>query len=191
MVVVSALTRSINGTEVPAQGLWTFDPGHTEAAFEGRHLMVSTVRGRFDRVSGWVEVAEKPEASRGELTIETGSLSSGSKDRDDHLKSADWLDVERHPRITFRSTGGEFVTGSNWRVFGELTIKGITHSIEACATFGGGSVDPWGHEKIGFTVTAEIDRRLWDMRWNMPLDAGGWVVSQHVWLTANVEAIRA
>jgi polyisoprenoid-binding protein YceI len=123
-------------------GIWEFDPGHTEAAFAGTHLMINTVRGRFDRVSGWLEVADQPEESRGELVIETASLTSGSRDRDVHLKGRDWLDVERFPRITFRSTGLEFVTGRTWRLQGDLTIKDIAHPVEARATFGGGAVDP-------------------------------------------------
>ncbi len=118
MAVVSALTRSVDGTEVPAPGARKFDTGHTEAAFAGTHLMVTTMRGRFDRVSGWLEVTEKPEESRGELVIETASLTSGFRDRDEHLKSQEWLDVEHHPRITFRSTGLEFVTGRTWRLNG-------------------------------------------------------------------------
>src|SRR5437899_7635245 len=100
MAVVSPLTRSVSGTEVPAAGAWKFDTGHTEAAFAGTHLMVNTVRGRFDRVSGWLEVAEKPEESRGELLIEAASLTSGFRDRDEHLKGPELLDVEHHPRIT-------------------------------------------------------------------------------------------
>jgi polyisoprenoid-binding protein YceI len=184
------LTWSAVGSEVPAAGTWKFDPGHTEAAFAGTHLMINTVRGRFDRVSGWLEVAEQPEESRGELVIETSSLSSGFRDRDEHLKSREWLDVEHFPQIAFRSTGLEFVTGRSWRLQGQLTIKGITQAIEARVTFGGGAVDPWGNEKIGFAVEAEIDRELWDLRWNLPLDKGGWVVSRRVWLSVNVEAVR-
>jgi polyisoprenoid-binding protein YceI len=190
MALVSPLTRSAVGSEVPDPGIWKFDPGHTEAAFAGTHLMINKVRGRFDQVSGWLEVAEQPEESRGELVIETASLTSGSRDRDEHLKSPEWLDVEHFPRITFRSTGLEFVTGRTWRLLGELMIKGITHTIEARATFGGGVIDPWGNEKIGFVVTAEIDRELWDLRWNLPLGSGGWVVSRRVWLSVNVEAVR-
>src|ERR1700730_18329883 len=82
------------------------------------------------------------------------------------------------------------VTGSTCRLHGELTIRRITHPVDAHATFGGSSVDPWGNEKIGFSVTAEIDRELWDLCWNLPLDMGGWVVSRRVWLTVNVEAVR-
>ncbi|MDQ6917731.1 MAG: YceI family protein [Candidatus Dormibacteraeota bacterium] len=185
------LTRSIAGTEVPAAGLWAFDAGHTEAAFAGTHLMINRVRGRFDRVTGWLDVAENPERSKGELVIDTRSLTSGFRDRDEHLKSGEWLDVDNHPRILYRSTGLEFVAGRVWRLAGDLTVKDITHPVEARATFGGGSVDPWGHEKIGFAVAAEMDRELWDLRWNLPLDAGGWVVSRRVWLTVNVEAVRA
>src|SRR5207247_1073048 len=129
MALDSPLTWSVVGSEVPAAGVWKFDPGHTEAAFAGRHLMTNTVWGRFGRVSGRLEVAEQPEESRGELVIETASLTSGSPDRDEHLKSRDWLDVEHFPWITFRSTGLEFITGRTWRLQGELTIKNIAHPI--------------------------------------------------------------
>jgi polyisoprenoid-binding protein YceI len=190
MAIDSRLTRSVAGTEVPTPGLWEFDPGHTEATFAGTHLMINTVRGRFDRVAGRLEVAEEPRESRGELLIETSSLTSGFQDRDEHLKGPEWLDVEHFPQISFRSTALDFVTASTWRLFGKLTIKGITHPIEARASFGGGFVDPWGNEKIGFAVAAEIDRELWNLRWNLPLDSGGWVVSRRVWLSVDVEAIR-
>lgn len=190
MAVASPLTCSVAGTQVPTVGVWEFDPGHTEAAFAGTHLMMNTVRGRFEGVSGRLEVAERPEASWGELLIESSSLTSGFGDRDKHLKGPEWLDVERYPQITFRSRGLEFVTSGTWQLFGDLTIKGITHPIEARASFGGGFTDPWGNEKIGFAITAEIDREQWDLRWNLPLDSGGWVVSRRVWLNVDVEAVR-
>ncbi|TMC78664.1 MAG: YceI family protein [Chloroflexi bacterium] len=183
------LVRVVNGRLVPAAGVWEFDPGHTEAAFEGRHLMVTRIRGRFTRIEGRLLMADLPEESVAELKIDSASVDSGFRDRDDHLKSSDWFDVERYPTIVFRSGELNHVTGNHWKAKGELTIKAITRPIELDVEFAGAVTDPWGNSKIGAVVTATVDRHAWDLRWNMPLDAGGVVVGTPIQLTVNVEAV--
>ncbi len=183
------LVRVVNGRLVPAPGIWEFDQGHTEVAFEGRHLMVTKIRGRFTRFDGRLLMADIPEESVAEIKIDSTSVDSGFKDRDDHLKSPDWFDVERHPTITFRSGELSHVSGNHWKAKGQLTIKAMTRPIDLDVEFTGAVTDPWGNSKIGAVVTATVDRETWDLRWNMPLDAGAVVVGTQIQLTVNVEAV--
>ena len=189
MAVATELVRIVDGKLVPAPGVWEFDVGHTEVGFEGRHLKVNRVRGRFARFSGHLVVADVPEESTALLEIEAASVESGFKDRDDHLRSADWFDIERHPIITFRSNQISHVSGSHWSASGELTVKGITRPVEVSVDFGGATTDPWGNAKIGAVVKAEVDREEWGLTWNMPLGAGGFVVDRTVWLRIDAEAV--
>jgi polyisoprenoid-binding protein YceI len=189
MAIDKYLVRTVAGRQVAVSGTWDFDPGHTEITFEGRHLMVSRIRGRFDRFHGRLHVAEIPEESVAELVIEADSVASGFEDRDAHLRSPDWFDVERHPTITFRSIGLSHVDGDRWRAAGELTVRGVNRPIEVQAEFHGAVRDPWGGDRMGFVVTAEVDREAWGLTWNQRLDAGGVVVGRTVRLAANVEAV--
>ena len=183
------LVRIVDGNLVPVPGTWEFDPGHTEVGFEGRHLVVTRVRGRFNKFVGRLIVAAKPEESVAELVIDAASVESGFKDRDEHLRSPDWFDVERHPTITFRSGRLSHATGSHWKAEGELTLKGITRPVELDVEFSGAVNDPWGNSKIGATVTGKVDRHQFDLLWNLPLGAGGVVAARSVQLTVNVEAV--
>jgi polyisoprenoid-binding protein YceI len=189
MAVSTQLVRIVDGRLVPVPGIWEFDPGHTEVSFEGRHLTVTRVRGRFRRFSGRLIVAEVPEASIAELAIEASSIDSGFKDRDEHLESDDWFDAERYPTIIFRSRGISHVSGNRWQAGGELTIKDISRPIDVQIEFAGAVSDPWGNPKIGAAVRAEVDREAWGLDWNMPLNAGGFVVGRTVQLIVDVEAV--
>ncbi|HEX7263373.1 MAG TPA: YceI family protein [Candidatus Dormibacteraeota bacterium] len=189
MAISTELVRIEDGHLVPIPGVWEFDTGHTEVSFEGRHLKVNRVRGRFTRFSGRLIVTEIPEQSSAELDIQAGSLESGFTDRDGHLKSADWFDVERFPTISFRSSSIQHVSGNLWTASGSLTAKEITGTIEMSVEFGGATIDPWGNAKIGAIVKSQVDREAWGMKWNLPLDAGGFVVDRMVWLRVDVEAV--
>ena len=189
MAVMTELVRVVDGKLVPVPGVWEFDAGHTEVGFEGRHLKVNRVRGRFTRFSGRVVVAEVPEESTAQLEIDAASVESGFRDRDDHLRSGDWFDVERHPAISFLSDRLSHVSGSLWAAAGQLTVKGVTRPIELSVEFGGATTDPWGNGKIGAVVKAEVDREEWGLIWNMPLGAGGFVVDRTVWLRVDAEAV--
>ena len=181
--------RIVDGRAVPVAGTWEFDSGHTEVAFEGRHLMVSTIRGSFRRFSGRIHVADKPEESRAELTIEAASVESGFKDRDDHLRSADWFDVARYPTIHFQSNGIRHVSGKRWRASGNLTIREVGRRVEIDIEFGGATIDPWGHQKIGGIVRATVNRQDFGLNWNMPLKAGGILVGNEIRLIVSGEAV--
>lgn len=151
-------TRTVAGREFPAVGRWQFDVGHSRVGFGGRHLMVAKVRGIFKEFNGAIQIADVPEESSAELTVAAASLESGFKDRDDHLRSADFLDVERYPTITFRSTSLRHRAGAQWEAAGDLTIRGITRPVVLDIEFGGAVADPWGNEKIGLTATTQINR---------------------------------
>ncbi|MCA1667860.1 MAG: YceI family protein, partial [Thermomicrobia bacterium] len=164
------MTRTVAGQDFPAAGIYQFDVDHARVGFEGRHLMVAKVRGVFTDFSGAIRIADVPEESSAELTIAAASIASGFKDRDDHLRSADFLDVEQHPTITFRSTSLRHHAGERWEAAGDMTIRGITRLVVLDIEFGGIVADPWGNEKIGLTATAQINREEWGLTWNMALE---------------------
>ena len=183
-------TRLVDGRLVPAVGRWQVDPGHTLVGFEGRHLMISRIRGSFRRFSGWLEMAEIPEESQAELVVQAASVESGFRDRDVHLRSADWFDADRYPVIRFVGKQIRHLDHSRWQSSGELTIRGITRTVDVTIEFEGGTTDPWGSQKIGALITATINREDYGMTWNMPLATGGLVVSKDVQITIAVEAVR-
>jgi polyisoprenoid-binding protein YceI len=171
-------------------GLWTIDPTHTTIGFSARHAMVAKVRGRFTAFSGTLNLdGSNPAASRAELTIETASITTENADRDGHLKSADFLDVEGFPTITFTSTSVQ-AQGSTFIVTGDLTIKGSTRSVPVTFELLGVGGDPWGGTRIGFEGEAEISRKDFGLTWNVALETGGVLVSDNVKLQLDVEAIK-
>ena len=176
-------------TVLPATGTWSIDPSHSEVGFSVRHLGISKTRGRMGVFAGDVVVAERPEDSRVEVTIDAGSVDTKDAKRDEHLRSADFFDVEAHPEWTFRSTG---VTGSgsDWTVEGELTIAGTTRPVVLAAELVGQERDPWGNDRVGFRATTEIDREDWALTWNAALETGGLLVGKTVKVELDVEAIR-
>ena len=166
-------------------GTWTIDPTHTVLGFVARHLMVTKVRGSFTDVAGTVVVAENVADSTAEVTIKTASVQSGTADRDAHLRSGDFFDVEQFPEMTFRSTSfdGETLTG-------DLTIKGVTKPVTLDVEFGGVATDPWGNEKAAFEATGEIDRTDWGLTWNANLEKGGVLVSEKIKLALDVQLAK-
>jgi polyisoprenoid-binding protein YceI len=177
-------------TGLPAPGTWTIDPGHADVGFLGRHLMFTKVRGRFTGVTGSVVIAEDPRESSVHVEIDMASVSSGSKDRDDHLKSADLFDVARYPTATFRSTEVWWTEGPQAEVQGDLTIHGVTRPVVLDVEFSGAITDPWGGERAVFSASTEIDREDWDLTWNMALETGGILVSKRIRIEIDVETVR-
>lgn len=169
-------TRTIESRQVPAAGTWVIDPTHTTIGAVARHLMVTKVRGHFSSFSGTINVAEKPEDSTVEITMDAASITTGTEDRDNHLRSADFLNVEEYPALTFRSTSVE-ANGETWKLTGDLTIRDITHPIVLDLEFLGVANDPWGNAKAAFGATAELERKKWGLTWNVPLAQGGVLVS--------------
>jgi polyisoprenoid-binding protein YceI len=184
------LSRTVDTSEVPSAGRWEIDPAHTSAEFVGRHLMVTKVRGSFQNVSGSIVVADDPLESEVEVVIDAASLSTGAADRDGHLKSADFFDVESYPEIRFVSTS---VTpdGSSWKLEGDLTIKDVTKSVVLDFDFVGLVDDPWGNSKAAFSASTEILREDWGLNWNVALESGGLLVSKKIVIEIEVQASPA
>jgi polyisoprenoid-binding protein YceI len=182
-------TRLVDGVEVPAAGTWRLDPGHAEVAFVGRHFGLTRIRGRFTDVAGTVEIGEDLARSTVEVSIGTASVSSGDERRDAHLRSADFLDVERHPRATFRSTAVE-VHGAQAVVVGDLTLVGRTAPVSLEVTYLGHVADPWGDDRIVLSARGRLDREVWGLTWNVVLEAGGLLVSKELAIEIDLELVR-
>jgi polyisoprenoid-binding protein YceI len=172
--------RIVQGIEAPAPGTWEIDPAHSELAFVARYLMVTKVRGVFREFSGTLHIAEKPEDSWVEVTIQAASIDTSTPDRDKHLRSADFLDVERFPELGFKSTKVELTGDTGLQVTGDLTIRDVTKPVVLDAEFQGMAKDPWGGTRAAFSATTEIDREEFGASWNVALEAGGWLVSKKV-----------
>ena len=184
-----APTRALDGVELPAPGTWVIDPLHTSLGFEARHAAVTRMRGRFRSSSGHFTIAERPEDSSVEITIDAASIDTIHPTADEHLRGEGFLDVEHHPELTFRSTSVRHVGGDRWEVTGDLTIRGITKPITLDAILNGVVAMSYGPKaKLGFTATGTFDRRDYGMEMNIPLPGGGVVVGNEVRLTLDVEA---
>lgn len=171
-------------------GTWTIDPSHSDVSFAVRHLMVSKVRGSFTRFSGELRIGEDAASSSVAATIDMASIDTRDHDRDAHLRSADFFDVERYPTMTFRSTGvhGD---GADFVVSGDLELHGITRSVELAVEVNGVTADPWGATRAGFSAATEINRRDFGIDLHMPLDGGGAVVGDKVRVQLEIEAVLA
>jgi polyisoprenoid-binding protein YceI len=173
---------------------WQLDPAHTSVEFAVKHMMFTTVRGRFKTFTGTVHADESdPSKSRVEVEIDAASIDTGVADRDAHLRSADFLDVEEYPKIRFRSTrvsGNRRKEGDRFAVTGDLEIRGASMPVELTVTFEGIGKDPWGKQRAGFAAKAEIDRHDWGLRWNQALEAGGVLVGQKVRIEIEAQAVK-
>jgi polyisoprenoid-binding protein YceI len=166
-------------------GIWNVDASHSEVGFVARHLMVSKVRGQFKDFSAVVTLAHPFELSSVEATVQMASIDTNSADRDTHVKSGDFFDVENHPVMTFKSTK---VTDD--ALEGLLTIKGTTKPVSFDLDFGGVSADPWGGTRAGFEATAEINRKDFDLSWNVAIEGGGVLVGEKVKITLDIQLVQ-
>ena len=170
---------------------WTIDTAHTNVGFVARHLGLSKVRGQFTSFRGEVEGdLEDLTSVRGRVEVDMASVDTGNSDRDAHLKSADFFDVEKHPTMVFETKRVE-KADDTYKVLGDLTIKGITKPVELEYEHGGDSVDPYGNHKIGGTLTATVNRRDWGLDWNIRLDAGGLLVSEKIKLEIDFQLAKS
>ena len=173
---------------------WQLDPAHTSVEFSVKHMMMTTVKGRFKEVKGTITVdADEPDHSAVEVEVAVASLDTGVADRDAHLRSGDFFDAGKYPKITFRSRRVEGSTeqeGSRFRLTGVLTIRDTPMEVELDCVFGGRGRDPWGGERIGFSATGEVDRRDWGLRWNQSIESGGVLVANRVKLEIEVQFVR-
>jgi polyisoprenoid-binding protein YceI len=171
-------------------GDYTIDTAHSRIGFVARHAMVTKVRGQFADYTATAHVdTENPAASSAEVTIDVASINTGSPDRDGHLRSPDFFDVEKYPTITFRSTDVQR-DGQEWTVIGDLTIKDVTKPVTIVFEETGTAVDPFGNTRVGFEGSVTVNRKDWGLTWNAALETGGVLVSDKVTLEFDISAIK-
>lgn len=176
-------------SDLPAAGTYDIDASHTHVGFAVKHFGLSKVRGEFQQVEGTITIADPAESSSVSVTIPADSFNSRDEGRDTHIKSADFLDAETYPSLTFVSTGLR-QDGDEWVVTGDLTIHGVTNSVELETEFEGALDDPFGLERIAFSAETEIDRTEFGLTWNQALETGNLVVGKKVKISLEVEAVR-
>jgi polyisoprenoid-binding protein YceI len=184
-----SVLRTHDDRVVPVAGVYNVDPAHTSVEFVARHMMITKVRGRFSEVKGQITIAENPEESHVEVEIATASLSTGNDMRDEHLRSAEFFDVERFPTMTFRSTSVRALSDSTWELAGELTVRDTTRQVTLDADFEGADVSPMGDERIGFSAATEVNREDFGMTANVALETGGVLVGKTARIEIDVEAV--
>ena len=169
---------------------WKIDPAHTGVEFAVKHMMIATVKGRFTDVAGTVTIDEAdPAASKVDITINAASLDTREPQRDTHLRSGDFFDVEKYPTLTFRSTRIEG-NAPEFKLTGDLTIHGVTRPITLDVTHEGRGKDPWGGERVGYSATGKLKRSEYGLTWNAALETGGFLVGDDVKIAVDVELIR-
>jgi len=170
---------------------WTIDPTHSIAEFAVKHLVVTTVKGRFRDLEGTIEIDEaQPENSSVEAKIAVASVDTNVEDRDKHLRSDDFFNAEQFPSLTFRSTRIERLGEERFKLIGELTIRDVTKEVDLDGEYEGQIADPWGNQRAAFTATTQISRKEFGIRWNQALETGGAVVGDNVKITLHLEAVR-
>ena len=188
------MTVTAPSTEISIPGYeaatWNIDAVHSEVGFSVRHMMVSKVRGRFTSFSGQVVTGDDPTASSVNAEIDLASINTGNEQRDEHIRSADFFEVETYPTMTYRSTGVRVEDGE-YIVDGELTLKGVTKNVSLNLELNGFGPDPYGGTRAGFTATGDISRSEFNVSFNAPMANGGVVVSDKVTLHLEIEAVKA
>jgi len=168
---------------------WKIDPAHTDVSFSAKHMMITTVRGKFAVVEGELELDEsEPTRSRGEIRVDAASLSTGFDARDQHLRSPDFFDAETHRWIVFRATGVRPKGDGEFSVTGDVTIRGETRAVTFDVEYLGTTPGMRGGRHAGFTAKAKVNRKDWGLNWNMALEAGGWLVADDIKLEIDVAA---
>jgi polyisoprenoid-binding protein YceI len=172
---------------------WKLDPAHTLVEFTAKHMMITNVRGRFANLEGAIEIDEQnPSGSSVTAELDAASIDTRVEQRDQHLRSGDFLDAENFPKVTFRSTkveGASLDSGTSFRVVGDLTIRGTTREVVLDAAFEGRGKDPWGGERVSFSADTKIDRRDYGLTWNAALETGGVLVGNEVKIHVEAQAV--
>jgi polyisoprenoid-binding protein YceI len=189
MADTDVTSRTVNGVEYPAVGTYAIDPSHTELGFAVRHMAVSKVRGRFSTFEGTLELAEKPADSKVSVTIDAGSVDTRDENRDAHLRTNDFFDAENHPKWTFVSTSITAEDGTDFKVVGDLTIRGVTKSVTLDASLEGVVKDPYGNHRVGFSASTTINREDFGVAFGAVMEAGGLVVAKKVDIQIEAEAV--
>lgn len=187
---MSTITEAGSPAGLVPAGTWQIDPSHSSVGFSVKHMMIATVRGRFTEIEGAIEAgADGAVQIRG--ATQAASIDTNDSQRDDHLRSADFLDAETHPEVRFESTRVERRRGDDYRIAGNLTIRGVTREIELEGEVQGGGTDPWGNERFALDAHGEISRKDFGLNWNQALETGGVLVGDKVKITVDLSTVRA
>lgn len=171
-------------------GTWVVDPAHSSAEFAVKHMGIATVRGRFNEFEGTLEVAEDLVSSKARGSVKVASITTGDQQRDEHLRGPDFFDAEHYPEITFVSTRIEPIDEDSSRVFGDLTMHGITKEVKLEVVFAGADTDPWGNERVGLEVVGVLRRSDFDMTFNQALGSGNKLVGDKVNVSLDISAVK-
>jgi polyisoprenoid-binding protein YceI len=178
-------------TQTIAKTKWNLDPAHSEIGFKVKHMMITNVSGSFGQFKADVQTEGDDFSTAGiQFTADVNTISTGSVDRDNHLKSGDFFDTSTFPHLKFVSTKLDKTDDDNFVLYGDLTIRDVTKPVKFDVEFGGIGKDPWGNEKAGFTVTGKINRTDFNLNWNAALETGGVLVSEEVKLFAEVQLVK-
>ncbi len=174
-----------------AKATWAIDPKHSEVGFKVKHMMFTNVSGKFNLIEAEiVNEEEQFETSAINFSAEVNSINTGNDDRDNHLRSADFFDVENFGKLTFKSTGITKVNEGEYKISGDLTIKDVTKNITLDAEYSGQMKDPWGNTKIGLSLNGKINRKEFGLTWNAALETGGVLVGEDIKLNAEVQFVK-
>lgn len=176
-------------TAVKTTTKWVLDPSHSELTFKVKHMMITNVKGEFKNLKVEVD-GDDIFKSTLNVTIDASSINTNNTDRDNHLKSADFFDVENHKDLTFKSTSFKQKDDDEYELKGILTIKGISKEVKLKVEFGGINKDPWGNQKAGFSVEGKINRKEWGLNWNAALETGGVLVSEEVKISGEIQFVK-
>ncbi|MEI6507120.1 MAG: YceI family protein [Bacteroidota bacterium] len=178
-------------TASSAKGTWSIDASHSEIGFKVRHLVVTNVSGKFNKFDGSIEaINDNFNDAKISFTADVNSINTGDEARDGHLKSDDFFKAEQFPTISFKSTSVQHVSGNDYKIVGDFTMRDVTKTIELSAEYGGIMVDPWGNTKSGFEVIGKINRSDFNLKWNVMTEVGGAVVSDEIKIHINAELAK-
>jgi len=170
---------------------WQIDQSHSHIQFSAKHMMIATVRGRFEKFTGTVEGDEQnPTAAKVNVQIEAASLDTREERRDAHLRSPDFFNVDQYPSITFTSTRVEQVDATHARLIGDLTIRDVTKAVVLDVEYEGQAKSPWGTVSAGFSAQTKINRKEWGLNWNVALETGGWLVGDQITINIELELVK-
>lgn len=174
-----------------AKATWVLDPSHSLVEFSVKHMMIANVKGRFSKFEGSV-TGDLPDLTTAEIavTVDAASIDTRDEQRDGHLRSGDFFDVEKFPTLSFRSTRIERVSGDDYKITGDLTIRDVTKEVTLDATFEGTGKDPWGNERAGFSAETKVNRKDFGLVWNVALETGGILVGEQVKISVQAQAVK-
>jgi polyisoprenoid-binding protein YceI len=185
------MTQTISAATIPGYrtGTWQIDTSHSDVSFSVRHMMVSKVRGQFTDFEGTIVTAEDPTASSVTATIKLDSIDTRNEQRDNHIRSADFFEVEKYPTMSYRSTGLVDNGNGTWTLDGELSLHGVTKNVALQLELNGFTADPWGGQRAGFSAKTELNRKDFGIDIDLPMDGGGVVVGDKITVTLEIEAV--